>query len=85
MTSKEAIENIKRTMIIRRHGNIDVGIKYNREILTIEKDLEVLEILKKHYNVNSLIVSLNSVISISIYKDDKDFKKVKEWLENEIR
>ena len=38
MSSKEAIENIKRTMIIRRHGYIDVGNKYNREILTIEKD-----------------------------------------------
>ena len=83
MSSKEAIENIKRTMIIRRHGNIDVGIKYNREILTIEKDLEILDILKKHYNLNSLVLTLGNIISISINKDDKDFNKVKEWLENE--
>lgn len=81
MTSKEAIENIKRTMIIRRHGNIDVGNKYNREILTVEKDLEMLEILKKHYNLDSLALTLGDIISISIHKDDKDFKKVKEWLE----
>ena len=49
----------------------------------IKKDLELLEILKKHYNVNSLTTSLDSFISISIYKTDKDFEKVKEWLENE--
>lgn len=83
MSSKEAIENIKRTMIIKRHGNIDVGNKYNREILIIEKDLEILDILKKHYNLDSLTLSLGNIISISINKDDKDFKKVKEWLENE--
>lgn len=83
MSSKEAIENIKRTMIIRRHGNIDVGNKYNREILTIEKDLEILDILKKHYNLDSLTLSLGNIISISINKDDKDFKIIKEWLENE--
>ena len=49
----------------------------------IEKDLKVLEILKKHYDKDSLIVSLNSFISFHIYKDDKDFNKVKEWLEND--
>ena len=49
----------------------------------IKKDLELLEILKKHYNPNSPIISLDSFISISIYKTDKDFEKIKEWLENE--
>lgn len=47
----------------------------------IKKDLELLEILKKHYNVNSLKTSLDSFISISIYKTDKDFEKIKEWLD----
>ena len=47
----------------------------------IKKDLELLEILKKHYNINSLTKSLDSFISISIYKTDKDFEKIKEWLE----
>lgn len=48
-----------------------------------EKYLKMLEILKKHYNSDSLTLTLGSIISISINKDDKDFKKVKEWLENE--
>ena len=47
----------------------------------IEKDLELLEILKKHYNVNSLTTSLDSFISFFVYKTDKDFEKIKEWLE----
>ena len=46
------------------------------------KDLELLEILKKHYDVNSLTTSLDSLISITINKTDKDFEKIKEWLEN---
>lgn len=79
MTSKDAIKNIKETMIIGRHGNIDVGNKYNKEIINIEKDLEILEILKKH------IYSSDSSISIII--DDlrccDDFYKLKEWLKDE--
>ena len=47
------------------------------------KDLEILEILKKHYDVNSLMVSLNNFISFHIDKNDKDFNKVKGWLEND--
>ena len=50
-------------------------------IETIKKDLELLEILKKHYNVNSLTTSLDSFISFFVYKTDKDFEKIKEWLE----
>ena len=83
MNSKEAIENIKKTMIVGRHGNIDVGNKYNKEILTIERDLEILDILKKHYDNNSLALSLNSFIVFTIYREDKDFQMIKEWLENE--
>lgn len=48
-----------------------------------EKYLKMLKILKKHYNLDSLTLSLGNIISISINKDDKDFKIVKEWLENE--
>ena len=48
-----------------------------------QKYLKMLKILKKHYNLNSLVLTLGNMISISINKDDKDFKKVKEWLENE--
>ena len=78
MTSKEAIENIKRTMIIGRHGNIDVGNKYNREILTIEKDLEILEILKRN-----VYVADNMIYATSKELQSDDYNKLKEWLENE--
>ncbi len=44
----------------------------------------MLKILKNHYNLDSLPLTLGSIITISINKDDKDFKRVKDWLENEI-
>ncbi len=47
----------------------------------IEKDLEILDILKKHYNANFLEVSPNYFVGYSIYENNEDFKKVKEWLE----
>ena len=53
------------------------------EIEQVKKSLEVLEILKKHYDNNSLALSLNSFIVFSVHNDDKDFNKIKEWLENE--
>lgn len=79
MTSKEAIENIKRTMIIRRHGNIDVGNKYNREILTIEKDLEVLKIVKEHKLLNYVIKNKKCA---DMYKlTDEEIHVLKDWIE----
>ena len=42
MTSKEAIENIKN--ILREDENI---WEYNEDIKQIEKDLEILEIIKR--------------------------------------
>ena len=72
MTSKEALSDLSFLAI----GDENHTIKCKE---TIEKDLEVLEILKKH------IYSSDS--SISIILDDlrnyDDFKKVKEWLEND--
>ena len=87
MTSREAFEKMVELCNFYHHTIVkdtDIELICGYPIDNIRRDLEVLEILKKHYNVNSLIVSLNSIISISIYKDDKDFKKVKDWLENEI-
>lgn len=49
--------------------------------IIIEKYLEMLKILKNHYDLDSLPLTLGSIITISINKDDKDFKRVKEWLE----
>ena len=72
MTSKEALSDLSFLAI----GDENHTIKCKE---TIEKDLEVLEILKKH------IYSSDS--SISIILDDlrnyDDFKKVKEWLDND--
>ena len=77
MTSKEAVLEL---ICEAKSVNFDNSrICFLREI--VEKDLELLEILKKHYNINSLTISLDSLISISIYKTDKDFEKIKEWLE----
>ena len=92
MTSKDAIENIKKTMIIRRHGNIDVGNIYNKEILTIEKDLEVLEILRKHLIIETMDIETSSWEQVNCYltkgkikslENKEDFEKIKEWLEDD--
>ena len=76
MNRKDKIEALKRQLILHP--------SYLTIIEELEKDLELLEILKKHYNINSLTVSLDSFISITINKTDKDFEKIKEWLENDL-
>ena len=45
----------------------------------IEKDLEMLEILKKHCDFSSPL-SMNYFIEFFIYNSDEEFEKVKEWL-----
>ena len=77
MNSKEAIENIKKTMIVGRHGNIDVGNKYNKEIIVIEKDLEILDILKRN-----IYVADNTIYATPNELNIDDYNKLKEWLEN---
>lgn len=77
MKSKEALEEWYKTM------SVNDKIRWENNYLSIKNDLEILEILKEHYDVNFLEVSPNYFIAYSVYKDDKDFKKVKEWLENE--
>ena len=77
MNSKEAIENIKKTMIVGRHGNIDVGNKYNKEIIVIEKDLEILDILKRN-----IYVADNTIYATPNELQSDDYKKLKEWYEN---
>ena len=76
MTSKQALKELKE--------NAQEICKWELDRLKIiEKDLEILDILKKHYDVNSPILSRGSFISFYIYKDDKEFNRIKEWLENE--
>ena len=74
MTSKQAFKELKESAQEFCEWELD-------RLNIIEKDLELLEILKKHYNVNSLTTSLDSFISFFVYKTDKDFEKIKEWLE----
>ena len=85
MNSKEALQDIRyyhNETVIDNYCTYTENM-FEEELDTIEKDLELLEILKKHYNVNSLTVSLDSFISITINKTDKDFEKIKEWLDEE--
>lgn len=80
MTSKEGLKLLETRCRFFAQDEDELQETYEaRE--AIKKDLELLEILKKHYNVNSLTTSLDSFISISIYKTDKDFEKIKEWLD----
>ena len=44
-----------------------------------EKDLEVLEILKDHI----VYYPSDKYIMICVHKDNKDYDKVKEWIERE--
>lgn len=75
MTSLEALESWFSVI------STQDKIRWEEHYKVIKKHLEVLEILKKHYDVSSLIVSLDNFISFHIYKTDKDFNKVKEWLD----
>lgn len=84
MTSKEALKSLCNhcEKLSIRDGFIgcpfrNISNDYCEEFETIEKELKVLEILKDH------LVTADKYIMICIHKDDKDFNKVKEWLENE--
>ena len=80
MTSKEGLKLLETRCRFFAQDEDELQETYEaRE--AIKKDLELLEILKKHYNINSLTTSLDSFISIFIYKTDKDFEKIKEWLD----
>ena len=89
MNSKEALQNI------RDYNNEEVYYddctcyenKFEKELEIIEKDLEILEIIKKSithkYLFSKKIECLNSmVIGLSI-SEDTDFEKIKEWLEDD--
>ena len=79
MNSKEALEELQCVLVSNQATKRYSDIFEENLLRPIEKDLEVLNILKKH------IYSSDS--SISIILDDlrnyDDFRKVKEWLENE--
>ena len=71
MTSKEALNNIK---------NLFIGSSINPEqqFEIIEKDLEILDILKKN-----IFVADNMIYATSKELNDDDFNKLKEWMNND--
>lgn len=78
MTSKQLINHL-----CYEYNTKNYDEEKLKRIQEIKKDLEILDILKKHYDNDSLALSLNSFIVFTIHNDDKDFNKIKEWLENE--
>ena len=90
MTGKEALEEIKdfSLAVFDEDGEEEDCIKFGQSepnlIEPIERDLEILEILKKYLRVNHLIRTDaldNSIYLDLMLKDDAD--KIKEWLKNE--
>ena len=79
MNSKEALEELQCVLVSNQATKRYSDIFEENLLRPIEKDLKALEILKKH------IYSSDS--SISIILDDlrnyDDFRKVKEWLEDD--
>lgn len=76
MTGKEALEEL-----IENAHEICEWELFRLHI--IKYYLEVLEIIKKHYDKDSLITSSGEFIAFYIFNDDKDFNLIKEWLEHE--
>ena len=71
MNSKEALESWFNVI------STNDKIRWEEHYKVIEKDLEMLKILKDH------LVTADKYIMFCIHKDNKDFNKVKELLENE--
>ena len=93
MNSKEALERIKRSHRIAMAclGIDKPDIETRKAIEKIEKDLEVLDIIKRSiYSRESHKYVLNEKLkgqkfmNISLYiSGDTDYNKIKEWLEND--
>ena len=80
MTSKEALSDLfnMANYCLEEKEQKQIKEEYN----LIKKDLEILEILKKHCDFSSPL-SMNYFIEFFIYNSDEEFEKVKEWLTNE--
>lgn len=80
MTSLEALSDLLNMAdyCLEEKEKKQIKEEYN----LIKKDLEMLEMLKKHYDCSSPL-SMNYFIEFFIYNSDEDFEKVKEWLTNE--
>lgn len=84
MTSKEALDKLNYECI-RCNGTDD---EFSKELNIIKKDLEVLEIIKKWSFIQENYKDgygkfTQFLCNIHTIGMEEDFKKVKEWLENE--
>ena len=79
MTSKEAVEELKDTF------ENDVYYIERKLLNIIEKDLEILEILKRSiYNkAESKHSLITEFVVLDLFIKGDDVAKVKEWLEND--
>ena len=95
MKSIEALNKIERATDITKETILETTVSnpYFGEIQTIRKDLEVLQILKRRC-VSAIIVQYefymvgkdeipNIKADMKIELTEKEYKKVKEWLEND--
>ena len=85
MTSKEALENIIKFLQELEDNSIlpiPAFSKYLKEIKVINKDLEILELFKKHTERNGEDVIM--ILNAHGYYDRECLKIVK-WLEREKR
>ena len=71
MNSKEALKELKENAQDICEWELD-------RVNIIEKDLEILEILKKN-----IFVADNMIYATSNELSDDDYNKLKEWIENE--
>lgn len=89
MTSKEAFEKIREIMEQYHHQFVKDNIKLETiegyPINKIEKDLELLEILKKYISIfeNPNTVEKFRYVYTSGYITKEEYDLLKEWLENE--
>lgn len=87
MTSKEAIE-IARNVFLFENG--EENDEWSRGVIEglkrAEKDLEILEILRKHLTtiqITGFGTEKYKDIVVIPYEDEKDAERVRKWLEKE--
>ena len=82
----DILEIIKRVLdnLVSKYYEDDIEMLADK----IEEDLEVLEILKNKLEIKSLDIGIEDIFLkgtnyIVMFEEEKDFNKVKEWLEND--
>lgn len=94
MTSKEAIEIAKKAVIVAKQQRQNEADDEENEwfdsniegLEQAEKDLEILEILRKHLTtiqITGLGTEKYKDIVVIPYEDEEDAERVRKWLEKE--